>query len=154
MTESSLSSSNRLFYVYDQSNPRYFVKEPTQLWYGSVESRLNELVNLENGWDGYHGKAVLFENAYFTIRVLDSICRNDTPSPQIIPGVSGDLQIEWHTLKGDIELHVVAPNEVYALYSPIDVQESELTLTSDFTEVAGWVKAITETPIAAVAAAA
>lgn len=142
-------------YEFPSARTRILLTEPVQAWNEKVMSQLSELIQLKPGWDGYQGSPVSFENATFALRIIEAICGNDTQPPQIIPGVSGDLQIEWHTMQGDIELHVKAPNDVRAWHSPFnDGREEELNLTFDFIKVANWLKKITETPIAIIAAAA
>lgn len=128
--------------------------EPVSVWRRPVGRRLEELIRLPKGWDGYGGLPVDFLNAYFALSMLESICANSSEVPQIVPGVSGDLQIEWHTLKGDVELHVLSPNKVRAWYSKVDGSEEGLELTNNFRQVAQWVMDITEPPIALTAAAA
>ncbi|NJL72938.1 MAG: hypothetical protein HC888_16005 [Candidatus Competibacteraceae bacterium] len=95
-------------------------------------------------------------NANFALKMLDVICGGNARSPQIVPGVGGDLQVEWHTVRGDIELHVVAPNHVDCWRRLIDAdpEEIELTLTNEFSVVAAWVREITEQPRAVETAAA
>ncbi|WP_430432502.1 hypothetical protein [Methyloversatilis sp.] len=114
---------------------------------------MEQLIRLEEGWDGYGGFPVSFDNAMFAFRVLESICGPYTPPPQIVPGASGDLQIEWHTHVGDIELWVRGPNNVYAWRDRGETHGfDELDLTTDFSTVSDWVKEITEPTIAAAAA--
>lgn len=110
----------------------------------NAADRLEELVRLPIGWDGYQGQPVDFLNACFALSFLNKICGPETPPPQIVPGYGGDLQIEWHTLQGDIELHVKGPNNVYAWRAMAngDLDGEELDLTVDFTVVAQWVKDI------------
>src|SRR5258706_7550436 len=95
----------------------YLMMDLGETWREPVIKRLNELVALQSGWDGYEGVPVTFENAYFTMGMLDACCRGDAPTPQIVPGASGDLQIEWHLDGGDIELHILAPNNVHAWHT-------------------------------------
>src|SRR5262245_40168454 len=83
-------------------------------WKASVKQRLEELIRLEEGWDGYVAFPVSFETAVFALRMLESICGPNTPAPQIVPGLTRDIQIEWHTHHGDIELWVQSPNNVHA----------------------------------------
>jgi hypothetical protein len=123
-------------------------------WKGAVRDRLEQLIRLEEGWDGYTGFPVSFVNANFAFHMLESICRHDTPPPQIVPGASGDLQIEWHTDAGDIELWVHGPNDVLAWREISKTREcEELNLTTDFSAVSDWVKQITEPGIAIAATA-
>lgn len=125
-------------------------------WNESVVRRLNELVSLDWGWDGYQGVPVTSANAVFALQMIEAICNTDTPAPQIVPGSNGDLQIEWHTLNGDIELHVLKPNNVHAWHATTDGNPDgeECNLTNDFAIVAGWVKEITELAIDTATAAA
>jgi hypothetical protein len=130
-----------------------FMSDIVAGWRDAVNDRLEQLICLEEGWDGYAGIPVSFVNAKFSFHMLESICRPDTPAPQIVPGPSGDLQIEWHASAGDIELWVRGPNDVHAWRGISETQEcEELNLTTDFSAVADWVKQITEPRIAIAAA--
>ncbi len=87
--------------------------EPEYDWGKAVTEKLDELIKLEHGWDGYNATPVSFANASFAQALLNEICKTDTPPPpQIVPGVDGDLQIEWHIQGVDIELHIVQPYNV------------------------------------------
>ncbi len=146
---------NRLDHLPDlQTTPLILITEPIREWRDAAIARLNELVRLDRGWDGYRGLPVSFENANFALRMLEATCRADAPVPQIVPGANGDLQIEWHAQNTDIELHVRAPNDVHAWRMTPATQPNgeEIFLTNDFTVVANWVKEIAE-PANATAAA-
>jgi hypothetical protein len=127
-------------------------------WEETVKSRLQELIRLEHGWDGYRAVPVSFENAYFAFNMLEKICKSTTEAPQIVPGYSGDLQIEWHTLSGDLELHIERPYKVDAWYWNVnDSANSDgrgMLLKNDFSRVEEWLKAITEPALAVRSAAA
>jgi hypothetical protein len=135
---------------------KIIVIEPDYAWRAEVQKRFKAVCDLTFGWDGYQAQPVSFPNVVFAMNMLDSTCGNDVPAPQIVPGVNGDLQIEWHTLKGDVELHVLGPNRVHGwrkLVGP-DQREDELELDIEFSAVAAWVREITEQPRAIDAAAA
>lgn len=125
---------------------RYLLTDSEQKWRDPVIRRLDELVALQPGWDGYKGVPVTFSNAYFAIEVLEACCRGDDPIPQIVPGTSGDLQIEWHLEKGDVELHILAPNDVHAWHfnENTGFEGEEVLLTNDFTAVVRWIENLTE----------
>ena len=147
----SLGGTNKL-----QRNSRLEV-EP--LWLSLSKGRLEVLVSqLAVDWDGYGGKPVNFLNAYFAIQILESVCLDSTPAPSIVPGHRGDLQLEWHTETIDVELHVIAPNQVAVslvkTFPDGTENEESFRLTNDFTAVAKWVKTISEVNIAAQPAAA
>ena len=126
------------------------------MWYDSVKEQLEELVHLPIGWDGYNAVPVSFVNANFALRMLEKTCGLESEPPQIVPGTMGDLQIEWHTMNGDIELHVRAPNDVHAWRAETagDSEGEELELTNDFSVIAQWVKNIMEPSISAETTAA
>lgn len=148
------SGSGRVLKTSSPLDQRVTISEVGGQWQGAVKQRLEDLVRLEEGWDGYSAFPVSFNNAMFAFRMLESICRSDTPAPQIVPGPSGDLQIEWHTLRGDIELWVRGPNNVHAWRQMSGSQEDEeIDLTTDFSAVSVWVKEATETTIAVPATA-
>jgi hypothetical protein len=132
---------------------RILISDNTTAWSDVVKKRLEELIQLPFGWDGYQGTHVSFQNASFALRVLEAICGVKTRAPQIVPGLSGDLQIEWHTLQGDLEIHVIGPNNVHAWRARAsdNPEGEELVLRNDFATVAQWVKEITEPSIAAAA---
>jgi hypothetical protein len=128
----------------------------SQKWRDAVIKRLEELIRLERGWDGYDGVPVSLENVTFALRMLEAICAPDAPAPQLVPGSSGDLQIEWHVVGGDIELHVQAPHKVNAWRTTINGggRGEEIDLTNDFSTVATWVRQLTEPDLAPATAAA
>ena len=135
---------------------RILITENVSVWSNSVKKQLEDLVRLPVGWDGYGAVPVSFVNATFALRMLEKTCGLETCAPQIVPGAAGDLQIEWHTFKGDIELHVRAPNSVHAWHAMTggNPDGEELELTNDFAVVAQWVREIVEPLIGAAATAA
>jgi hypothetical protein len=134
---------------------RFVISQPVASWRDAVLSRLNELVRLPLGWDGYRGEPVSFLYASYALRLLEAVCGDRAPEPQIVPGASGDLQIEWHTPRGDIELHVRAPNDVLAWHCDADTgpDGEEVALTNNFLIVIGWIERIAEHSSARSAAA-
>jgi hypothetical protein len=146
-SSSSVYSADNVVPIGNRSS-RLIVAEPEHDWRLDVISRLEELVRLPRGWDGYAGEPVSLLNANFALRMLEIICSPKTQVPQIVPGSSGDLQIEWHTPSGDIELHVRGPNDVLAWHG----DGQELPLTNNFIDVAAWIEDL-ERPSAAAAAA-
>lgn len=129
-----------------------FPKAPSRLtvfhsnygWSEIVRDRLDELCALKIGWDGYGAPPVSFVTAHFAMGMMEAIGSENTPTPQIVPGIDGDLQIEWHLGQGEIELHVKSPNDVMAWRSteqaPVDGEE--ISLRTDFKVVAEWLAQI------------
>jgi hypothetical protein len=128
------------------ASKRILISELDREWRDPVGKRLEELIRLERGWDGYRGAPVSFEIAHFAVRMLEAACGLQAPTPQIVPGSQGDLQIEWHTERGDVELDVLAPNNVRAWRRTTSTgpDGEEIALTNDFSVVAVWIKELTE----------
>jgi hypothetical protein len=135
---------------------RVLITDRPSVWRAQVVDRLNYLCCLRVDWNGYGAGPVNFNTANFALRVLESACSSDTPAPSIVPGPSGDLQIEWHPETGDIELHIRAPNDVHAWCEIVGIGQGgqEVQLTIDFTEVAQWIKSLVEPTRAPIEAAA
>ncbi|MDX2104093.1 MAG: hypothetical protein SF002_16330 [Alphaproteobacteria bacterium] len=111
-------------------------------WSEKVDQRLNELVHLPVGWDGYAARPVAFSTANFAFRMLEQLKIPGCEVPHLVPGVNGDLQAEWHTESSSIELHVLAPNRVDAWYQGDDQVIEEVALTNNFIVVVGWLRAL------------
>jgi len=135
--------------------PRAFVSYATEEdWFAAAANRFRHLVALKKGWDGYAAGAVDPMTVAFATSMLHQLCRTTTPAPQIVPGVDGDLQIEWHEPTASIELHVIAPNRVRAWkLDNVSGEESELELTTNFGKLVPWLQSIAGPVIAANAAA-
>lgn len=94
---------------YPASTENY---EPSN-WLVQVKARLEHLKNLEPGWDGYRGQPVSKENADLAVEILKQIMPSPAaPAPQIVPGVNGDLQLEWHTHAVEIEIDILGPDNI------------------------------------------
>lgn len=157
------TSSNKVIYLSGLNNSSrtqafgvpVVIAEPQWEWAKAVMDQLNELVGLETGWDGYNAPPPSFESASFALKILESICDASAPPPQIVPGVDRDLQMEWHTHAGDIEIHVQGAYQVHAWrrLGYEGAPEEEFDLTNDFTPIAGWIASIAETHVDEAAAA-
>jgi hypothetical protein len=141
--------------VSKPSTARILITDNPAQWKNAVEERLDYLCRLSKGWDGYSADPVQVSTANFALDMMNSICRPDVPTPSIVPGTNGDLQIEWHLQNGDIELHVIAPHDVHAYRETAQTGEDgeELSLTKDFTEVMRWIKDLMDSVHAPIATA-
>ena len=149
------TGSDRGTQVIQLAFQRVIVSSSKRDWHGEVIGKLNELTALPRGWDGYGGRPVRFDCANFALRMLEAIAPVDAPAPQIVPGSTGDLQLEWHLPNEDIELHVRGPNKVTAWQANVATGPGgqELQLTNDFAQIATWIRAMMEPAIADAAAA-
>lgn len=140
---------------FPQQPTRVIVGENLPDWHKAVISRMEQLLQLTSGWDGYAAPPVSLENVYFAIEMLRAICPSDLSAPQIVPGTSGDMQIEWHVGDRSVELHVRGPNAVTAWRTSAQNPEGEeLELTNNFAPILSWIKGLSGDGVAAVTAAA
>lgn len=125
------------------SNYRVIIEGKCSDWYVQLEDRLRELVALPVGWDGYYGQPVSFHNADFAATILERLCRSDVPTPDLIPGTDGSLQIEWHVNDIDVELDILSPQHVIAtiFYETTGLERTE-ELDNDYTLVANWLDSL------------
>ena len=132
----SLTSANSLQH-------RVVVATPTSLRMRNLASRFNEVVSLPEGWDGYTGVPVSFATAQFAAQMVERLCVSDVPTPSVIPGTDGSVQVEWHTGGYDVELDVLGPLEVegYRLNQATG-KVDELEIESDFSQIAQWISDI------------
>jgi hypothetical protein len=140
---SAYSSGIALFPYLD----RVRVQQPNYAYKNQIIEKLQELVRLEQGWDGYKAQPVSLDNAMYAVRILETICSNATPLPDIFPGVNGDLQLEWHTEYVQIELHIISPNKIlfWANDSSMCLTDQETLITgSDFTGVSSQLAKLAE----------
>ena len=109
-------------------------------WVRDLRKRLNDLVSLQIGWDGYAGKPVSYYVARFVEDLIGLLYVEGVPAPQLVPGSDGSLQFEWHLNQFDIEVDVLAPYEVVAtLYDHVRDESEEIELEADFSDLAEWV---------------
>ena len=135
---SSGEGRSRLSNVATLPRKRIIVNHSTSRWNQAATERMNELVQLPVGWDGYRAGPVNLNTVIFAMNLLENVCPPDAAIPQIVPGIVGDLQIEWHLPGLSIELHVQAPNQVHAWCSNDMGVEVETLLINDFTDVSRW----------------
>jgi hypothetical protein len=86
------------------------------------------------------GRPVSFNAALFAANLIERLFVAGVPSPDVVPGSDGTLQIEWHRNQYDIEIDVLGPYEVVAYRrNQRTGNEQELELQTDFTALAGWI---------------
>ena len=114
------------------------------VWLEEIRERLQALMALPAGWDGYSSPPVSPGVAAFALDIIEQCCTHETPPPSIVPGSSGTLQIEWHLERGDMELFIVAPGEVDAWYKDRSTGPNgvEAPLLTDFTLLKKWLSEV------------
>jgi hypothetical protein len=108
------------------------------IWFESTLARFLRLAELENNWDDRGSAAVRLDVLSFALRsVLPEIMPPTAPAPAVIPLGHGGVQLVWNADSAEIEVEVIAPNEVIAYH--LDKRsgaEHEQRLTNNFASVA------------------
>jgi hypothetical protein len=145
-TRANLPGSERSVTQVPFTNHRVRVRQNRSRWYLALKDRFDEITALPVGWDGYAGRPVSFNCAFFAASLLERICREDVSSPSLVPGSDGSLQIEWHKNQYDVEIDVLGPYNVTATrYDHVSHKEETLSLQSDFSPIAGWIEDLATT---------
>ena len=122
---------------------RVVVMPPSSPWIRDLNSRFKEIISLPRGWDGYAGTPVSFATAQFAAQMIERLWVPDVPTPGIIPGTDGSVQVEWHAGGYDIELDVLDPLEVEAFrLNQASGEVDEIKIESDFSQIAQWISDI------------
>jgi hypothetical protein len=99
---------------YEETLPtqqrRLTTEEPAvPAWRREAIGRLDELVRLEPNWNSYGARIVPARLADTTLQILESLMRETTPQPSIVPTPAGHIQLEWHTKGIDLEVEIASP---------------------------------------------
>lgn len=71
-------------------------------WMATVVARLETLLALPEGWDGYNAKTPEIWHALEAFGFLERVMTETTARPSIVPLTDGGIQIEWH--RGDLDI--------------------------------------------------
>ena len=88
-------------------------------WISEAVDSLNSLLALEENWDSYGARKVGPEAAFAAIVLLHHVMDDRTPAPSIIPTPSGNIQLEWHRSKIDLEVEVTPSKTYFISYEDI-----------------------------------
>ena len=94
-----------------------------------AEDEINQLLALENGWDGRHADPVSSDAVQAAVEALFAIAPEQVLPPQFFPLPDGGLQLEWHALSS-IELEVGPDGELHILMTD---DNDEVTFNDEVT---------------------
>jgi len=83
-------------------------------WLQSLRSDINDLINLEAGWDGTGSHQVNVRHIWKLLRILLRLDATAAPKPQLVPLPSGGVQAEWHHFDHTVEVGVTSDGEIFA----------------------------------------
>jgi hypothetical protein len=107
-------------------------------WFEPTLARFAEIAELHDDWDRRGSAEVRVDVLSFALRsVLPEILPPNSPPPAVVPLGHGGVQLVWNSDSVEIEVEVIAPNEVVAYYfDKASGDEREESLTNDFSNLA------------------
>lgn len=103
-------------YPHNGTRVQVSVSDSPPPWLEPVVDRLTELLGLPADWNSYGALPITEDKANRALDVLDKAMTRDTPPPQIVPTASGGIQLEWHTIAGDVEIEIESAISVAIFY--------------------------------------
>jgi hypothetical protein len=88
-------------------------------WWDHVEERFAALRDLPANWNGYGAAVLDSDTINRAAGILASLVDQTTPEPSVVPAVTGGVQIEWHTLKADLEMEFQPSGETDLLFTDV-----------------------------------
>jgi len=93
------------------------LKDYDRGWKRALESRFDELRNLELNWDGYGGEPLDPKVEQTCKQILSEIHLSEVSAPDLMPGSDGSVQIEWHENKCDLEIHILKSQQIFVYFN-------------------------------------
>ena len=113
--------------------PEATITEQAPSWLDAARECAS-LVELERDWDSYGGRPVHQSIAQAATNLILQLGRPGVPSPTVVPTARGGIQLEWHTSKVDLEIEVISPGRLSALFEDHENgQQWEREFDSDLT---------------------
>lgn len=94
--------------------PHGLDSEATEVLIGCV-THLLEFRAREAGWDGRRGQPLSDEATEVAANLLANLVQESRPTPQLVPLVSGGVQLEWHVADNDLEIEVDVKGGIHVL---------------------------------------
>jgi hypothetical protein len=82
-----------------------------------MEDRLNALLRLRLGWDGYRAQPLSMDAVEAAVDVLFGMADDLSLPPQLFPLPDGGIQMEWHADGEDLEIEVDPAGSAHVLAS-------------------------------------
>ena len=84
-------------------------------WLYPTLSSFQELLQLPEDWDSYGASLITDEAIAGAAEVLVGLHPPlEAPQPDVVPGSSGSVQLEWHRSGADVEIHISSAGHVTA----------------------------------------
>jgi hypothetical protein len=97
--------------------------EPGPPWLPDLAARLQQLLQLQAGWDSYAAKRPSPMNADAVLDMIRGLNLPQLPLPNVVPTVEGGFQLEWFMGDHELEIEVVTPFLLKACYENVRTGE-------------------------------
>ena len=128
--EQSLASSRRsgdsLVRVVPSNLVTPILSQPRPQWINPTVARLESLAQLPEDWDSYGASPVRTSRIQQAYGLLQSIMDDETPAPDLVPTANGSIQIEWHTLGVELEIHLLSDADLDVYFVDLEGTEGPL----------------------------
>jgi len=84
-------------------------------WAQPAFLKMQELVNLDPGWDSHDAVPVRSDAILAAVAILSETMASNTKTPWIVPTVHGGIQMEWHKSQVDLEIEI-KPNRTVSVF--------------------------------------
>ena len=82
--------------------------DPVPQWFRDAANSVTNLLRMPFGWDSYSAKPIDPRSAKVALYFLADLIGKQASAPQIVPTVSGGIQLEWHQNGIDLEIEISA----------------------------------------------
>ena len=117
---------------YGSQQPGFHLTVSSELfarpWFDDTFARFQELLELDENWNGYGEKPVHRTAVKRALDVLEAV-GTDGPAPWVVPTFEGGLQLEWTC--NDHEIEVEIPPEGMASVLIVDPNNKETECSAD-----------------------
>jgi hypothetical protein len=125
-----------------QVSTREGVVKHTPQWLNNLLDELTALSRLPANWDSYGARPIDPQAALMAARFLDSVLREDSFLPKLVPTVRGNIQLEWYNDRAELEVEVGAQGPLTACFVDHQSKEEwEREITADLATIVGKINA-------------
>jgi hypothetical protein len=105
-------------------------------WVLPAVRHILQLAALKKNWDGRGSARVSPDALVFVMTLLAQAMPPGGPAPDMVPLGNGGVQLLWATLRAELEVEVIKPNDVYVFYlDRVTGFEREFRATTQFREL-------------------
>lgn len=123
----------------------YLIGQTEPKWRAYVVGKLSEIGRLHKNWDGYGAREIYHSRIRSMLDLLESVMREETPAPWVIPVADGNIQVEWHFDNFELEIESVDSSSFLVSFEDLeDGFEEEFHVSTDLSRLFQILDRLTE----------